>query len=147
MPKQITTQLLAICGPLAALMFLAADVVGALLTPGYSMAKQAISELMEVGAPYKHVVDPLLIAYHGLVIPFAVGLHRALPGGARGWIAASLLGAAGLAGVALTLFFPCDPGCEPFVSLRGTAHIFIAIPMGFSILFAILGFSFRLAHD
>jgi len=45
------------------------------------------------------------------------------------------------------LFFPCDPGCEPFVSVRGTLHIFIAIPMGFSILFAILGFSFRLAHN
>jgi hypothetical protein len=48
-----------------------------------------------------------------------------------------MLGLAGLAGVILTLFFPCDPGCEPFVSLRGTLHIFIAIPMGLSILIAI----------
>jgi hypothetical protein len=39
--------------------------------------------------------------------------------------------------VVLTLFFPCDPGCEPFVSLRGTLHIFIAIPMGFAILIGI----------
>lgn len=126
------TAALGLCGPLAALMFLAADLAGAAATPGYSMTAQAISELMERGAPAKRIVDPLLVAYHGLVVPFALALHRGLPaGGAAGPL---LIGSAGAAGVILTLFFPCDPGCAPFVSLRGTLHIFIAIPMGFAIL-------------
>ena len=42
-----------------------------------------------------------------------------------------------MTGVILTLFFPCDPGCAPFVSLRGTLHIFVAVPMGFAILIGI----------
>ena len=69
----------ALCGPLAAAMFLAADLAGIFTTPGYSPVSQAISELMERNAPAKAFVDPLLILYHGLVIPFAAGLHRGLP--------------------------------------------------------------------
>ncbi|MFZ2102525.1 MAG: DUF998 domain-containing protein, partial [Oricola sp.] len=134
---------LVLFGPFAAVMFLAADRVGAAMTPGYSSWAQAISELMETGAPAKHVVDPLLIAYHGSVIPFAIGLHRATRSLARSWLAPALLSGAGLAGVILTAIFPCDPGCEPMVSLRGTLHILIAIPMGFSILVAIYLFSRR----
>lgn len=128
---------LGLCGPLAAAMFLLADLAGIMMTPGYSPAGQAISELMETGAPAKAIVDPLLVAYHGLVIPFALGLYRWLPSGGPGLAGPLLLAFAGMAGVVLTLFFPCDPGCEPFVSLRGTLHVFIAIPMGFSILVGI----------
>jgi hypothetical protein len=82
-------------------------------------------------------VDPVLLLYHALVIPFAVGLRRVIYPDAAMPVGPFMLGLAGLAGVILTLFFPCDPGCEPFVSLRGTLHIFIAIPMGLSILIAI----------
>lgn len=70
-------------------------------------------------------------------MPFAIGLRRAILLSLARPVGAFLLGSAGLAGVILTLFFPCDPGCEPFVSLSGTLHIFIAIPMGVSILIAI----------
>jgi hypothetical protein len=128
---------LGLCGPLAAAIFLAADLAGILATPGYSPMAQAISELMERGAPAKPVVDPLLVVYHALVIPFAAGLQRGLPQGAPGIAGPLLIGLAGLAGVILTLFFPCDPGCTPFVSTRGTLHIFIAIPMGFAIVIGI----------
>lgn len=141
------TRILGACGPLSAASFLAADRIGAALTPGYSSRTQAISELIEAGAPFKHVVDPLLLLFHALVIPFALGLHRALRDQRRGRIAPVLLAGAGAAGVILTLFFPCDPGCAPFVSLRGTLHIFIAIPMGFAILFSILMFAIRFGQD
>lgn len=98
---------------------------------------QAISELMERGAPAKSSVDPLLLLYHGLVVPFAWGLHRGLSPGRSDHAGPLLIGLAGAAGVVLTLFFPCDPGCAPFVSVRGTLHIFIAVPMGFAILIGI----------
>lgn len=58
-----------------------------------------------------------------------------------------LLALAGALGVVLTLFFPCDVGCEPFVSLRGTLHIFIAVPMGFAIILSILAFSQSFKRD
>ena len=131
------TQALALSGPAAAAMFLCADLVGIVLTPGYSPVSQAISELMERGAPAKTIVDPLLFLYHGLVVPFAWGLHRGLPYGQPDRAGPLLIGVAGTAGLVLTLFFPCDPGCTPFVSLKGTLHIFIAIPMGFAILIGI----------
>jgi len=80
------------------------------------------------------------------VIPFSYGLHRAINNGKGSKIAPILLAGAGVLGVILTLFFPCDPGCEP-VTFRGIMHILIAIPMGFLILFAILAFSRRLKND
>lgn len=132
-----STRLLGGCGVLAAAAFALADGLGIALTPDYSAWSDAISELVERGAAAKHVVDPVLLLYHALVIPFAVGLHRVIYPDAAMPVGPFMLGLAGLAGVILTLFFPCDPGCEPFVSLRGTLHIFIAIPMGLSILIAI----------
>lgn len=131
------TRTLLLAGPLAAAMFACADLVGILQTPGYDPIAQAISELMEKDAPAKTSVDILLLGYHGLVVPFAFGLHRSLPREKPTMAGPLLIGLAGGAGVILTLFFPCDPGCEPFVSLSGTLHIFIAIPMGFAILIGI----------
>lgn len=144
--NQRLTAALALCGPFAAAMFLCADLVGIFATPGYSPVSQAISELMERGAPAKAAVDPLLLLYHGLVVPFAWGLHRALPHGSPDRAGPLLIGLAGAAGVVLTLFFPCDPGCAPFVSLPGTLHIVIAIPMGFAILIGIWLTGRRLRH-
>jgi len=134
---------LAACGPLSAALFITADRLGAFLTPDYSSRSQAVSELIEVGAPYKQVIDPFLLGFHGLVIPFALGLHLSLNDTKDHLTGPALLAGAGLAGLILTLFFPCDPGCEPFASMRGTLHIVIAIPMGFAVLFAILAFGRR----
>lgn len=144
----LTRAALAACGPLSACAMIAADRLGAMWTPGYSSTAQPISELVAVGAAQKSVVDPLLVTFHGLAIPFAAGLFLALRPGRHVLPASLLLAGAGLAGVILTLFLPCDPGCQPFVSLRGTLHIAVAVPMGFSILFAILlfGHVFRQRH-
>lgn len=134
-------------GLVSVALFTAMDVIGAVLRPGYSSISQAVSELIEVGAPNKPVLDAMLVGYHGLVIPFAITLHYAVNRGTGSRVGPVLLALAGGLGVVLTLFFPCDVGCEPFVSVRGTAHIFIAIPMGFAILFAILAFSMRFARQ
>jgi hypothetical protein len=135
------------CGLVSVALFALADISGAALRPSYSSVSQAISELIETGAPHKTLLDAMLTGYHGLVIPFALGLHKSIGDGAGKRVGPILLAGAGVLGVVLTLFFPCDPGCEPFVSLRGTMHILIAIPMGFAILFAILAFSFRFSRD
>jgi hypothetical membrane protein len=130
------TRVLGGCGILSVLMFVAADRAGAYLTPGYSSVAETISELVETQAPYKFLVTPFLTIFHGLLIPFAVGLHRALEPSPRG-----------VAGVILTLFFPCDPGCYPPQTTLGAVHRFIAAPMGFSIVVAMFAFSRRFAAD
>lgn len=135
--QQASTRLMGSCGVLAAAAFALPDGLGIALTPDYSAWSDAISELVERGAAAKHVVDPVLLLYHALVIPFAFGLHRAIYPRAAMPVGPVMLGLAGLPGVILTLFFPCDTGCEPLVSLRGTLQIFIAIPMGLTILIAI----------
>jgi hypothetical membrane protein len=135
------------CGILSVLMFVAADRAGAYLTPGYSSVAETISELVETQAPYKFLVTPFLTIFHGLLIPFAVGLHRALEPSPRGVAGPALLAIAGFAGVILTLFFPCDPGCYPPQTTLGAVHRFIAAPMGFSIVVAMFAFSRRFAAD
>jgi len=132
-----------ICGIVSAILLTATYIVGALLRPGFSSMRQAISELIEAGAPNKLLLDIMLFFFHGLVIPFAYGLHRGINDGKGSKLGPFLLGGAGVIGLFLTAFFPCDPGCEP-VTFTGIMHIFISIPMGFMVLFSILAFSRRL---
>lgn len=135
--RGISQRLLGASGILATVAFAAADSFGSLLTPGYSAWSDAISELVEKGAARKSLVDAFLVFYHALVIPFSIGIHRAVYGSRAIAAGPILLGLAGGIGVVLTLFFACDPGCEPFVTLTGTLHIFLAIPMGIFIVIAI----------
>ena len=142
-PTASLIKICGLCGIVSALLFTAADVTGAILRPGYSSIAQAVSELIEAGAPNKMVLDAMLFGFHGLVIPFSYGLHWGLSSGKGSKLGPILLGAAGVIGVVLTALFPCDPGCNP-ETFRGTMHIAMAIPMGFLIIFAILAFSRRL---
>jgi hypothetical protein len=135
-----------ICGIVSGFLITIAYVVGAILQPGYSSVSQAISELIAVGAPHKALLDILILGFHALVIPFAFGLYRGIGNGKGSGIGPYLLATAGILGVILTLFFPCDPGYVP-MTLPGTLHIFIAVPMGFLILFAILAFSRQFRKD
>lgn len=120
-------QALALLGPLVAALFFAADPARMAMIPGYSPGGQAISELMERGAPGKQVVHPLLLLYHGLVIRVC--------GGAAPWAAAGDARSCrtvadrprGKGGSRPEALLPCDPGCAPFLSLRCTFHIFIAV--------------------
>lgn len=129
-------------GVLSALLYIAAWIIGPILRPGFSSMTQAVSELIEAGAPNKLLLDGLIFGFHLLVIPFAYGLHQAIDGGKGSKIGPLLLVGAGVLGLVLTLFFPCDQGCVA-ETFRGTMHIALAIPLGFLILFALLAFSRR----
>lgn len=62
------------CGVLAALLYMATDVIGGLAYPGYSFSSQAVSELMAVGAPSERIVDPLFLVNGLLGVAFAIGV-------------------------------------------------------------------------
>ena len=78
----------------------------AALDPGYSHARQFISELGEDGRPYAAAFNAWCVAYGLLFAGFAVGLGRGL-GSRPVLIVLLLIAAASVAGGA----FPCDSGC------------------------------------
>jgi hypothetical membrane protein len=97
---------LAACG-------VAAPVVDVLVTaglaardPGYSHARQYISELGEAGRPYAAPFNAWCFAYGLLFAGFAVALGRG-PGSRSVLTALLAVAAASIASGA----FPCDPGC------------------------------------
>lgn len=68
---------LLVCGILAALLYLIADIAGGLSWPGYSFAAQTISELSAIGAPSRPVVVAIFTIDNILLIAFAAGIWRA----------------------------------------------------------------------
>lgn len=65
---------LLLCGIVSSLLYLVTDLIGGLSYDGYSFTSQGVSELMAVGAPSEHVVDPLFIAYGLLTAAFGTGV-------------------------------------------------------------------------
>jgi hypothetical protein len=73
-------KILLACGILSSLLYVGIDVLAAVGYADYhSFTSQAISELAAVGAPTKHLVDPLFIAYDVLLIAFGVGVWTSPP--------------------------------------------------------------------
>jgi hypothetical protein len=74
-PEQLMgRKLLFICGILSSLVYVAANVVGALRWKGYDVLSQTISELSALGAPSRSAWVPLGIAYGVLLIAFGAGI-------------------------------------------------------------------------
>jgi len=115
------------CGIVAPVLYVAAVVVGGIITPGYSHLAHDISGLIATDAPKKAVLDPLFIAYNVLLTAFGIGLLRAFGDRARaaGKTGAAIVIAIGALGLVLTIFFPRDPiGADP--TFAGTMHIVFA---------------------
>lgn len=70
-------KILLVCGVLSSLLYVATDVLAAILYGGdHSFTSRAVSELMARGAPTERLVDPLFLLYDVLVMAFAVGVWR-----------------------------------------------------------------------
>jgi hypothetical membrane protein len=61
-------------GILATVTYLAGDVIGGLLYPGYSFTSQTISELVAIEAPSRPVTNTLFMIYSMLAGAFGVGV-------------------------------------------------------------------------
>ena len=126
-------------GLLAPVVFTILTIVAGALLPGYSHAAEQISALGSVGSPVAPIQNLAFILTGLLVIAFAVGLHRGLPGESKAGPALLVVAGIGLVGVGI---FQCDPGCTslPFQgSLGDSTHfvLFLAAVVGsiFGILF------------
>jgi hypothetical protein len=115
-------------GTAATVVYVVAVILGGFLRPGYSHVTQAVSELLEAGAPNTAVLDPLFLLYNLLTVPFAAGVfllgresreHRPLA-----TAAAMVLLLEAVAGF-VTVFFPQDVPGTPF-TITGSLHIGLA---------------------
>lgn len=126
------------CGVLAAVMYVVADILAGVRTPGYSFVEQTISELAAVGAPTRGLGVALWEAHNALLAAFAVGLWMvARRPGLR--VTAALLLAVAAIGAVSTVMFPMNPrGAARGVSDIGhvtsiTANAFLIMTaMGFA---------------
>lgn len=135
------TALLGLCGILSPAFIVTATVVGVALRDDANHISFTISELYEAGAPNAGWLMVLFTAYHALVIPLAVGLHRGLPKSGSKWdrLGPILLGTAGALGIVLGSYARCDPGCFGATTFRGQLHgilVLVTVPLIFGAMFA-----------
>jgi len=104
--KSSLNNVLLLCGIIAAVLYISADVIAAFRWDDYSMAAQAFSELIATDAPTRPFMVPLLVVYSLLFYAFGIGVISK----ARGLRALKLAGifliTKEILGVVVTLFFP-----------------------------------------
>jgi hypothetical membrane protein len=129
---------LLVCGILAALVYIATDVLGVLRYPGYDFTAQGISELMAVGAPTKHLVDSIFVVYGALAFTFAIGVLRESSGQRALRVTGLVLLGYAVAG-ALGRFFPAYArgagsfnDSVPHVILTGVLVVLMLAALGFA---------------
>jgi hypothetical protein len=93
------TPVLLACGVLSSLVYVAANVVGAVVWEGYSSWSQTISELSAIGAPSRSAWMPFGVAYGVLVVAFGIGVWRSAAGTRRLRATGALLAAVGALGL------------------------------------------------
>lgn len=128
-------RVLALCGILAPIIYVAALLIGNILDPTYSQIGKTVSELIERGAPNRDLLNAIFIGYNVLLIPFAVGLYQSLRKGAATTLITVALIINSVLGIAWTLFFPLDVGGAS-TSLTGMLHLIVGalvVPLIFAI--------------
>jgi Protein of unknown function (DUF998) len=121
-PSGVTNVLL-LCGIAASVLYVVADVVGAIVWDGYSLKSFTISELSAIDAPSRPLVPSLMLVFGVLSICFGFGVL--LVGGRKrdvrvtGWLLLAI-GVLNLAGPFVPMHLR---GVEP--SLTDTMHIVV----------------------
>jgi hypothetical protein len=97
---------LLICGIISSLLYVVATILGAMQWQGYSAVSQAVSELIGIGAPSAPLVIPLFLLYSILIYAFGLGVWLSAGQKRVLRIAAVLIVAKEVLGLAATIFFP-----------------------------------------
>ena len=118
----MTRRVLLICGLASTVLYVVADMVGALSYPGYDYLSQAISEMSAVGAPTAGLLAPFYLAYALLFLAFGAGVWSQVGAASRLRITAGCLVAVALLALFAWPFFPMHMrGAER--SFSDTAHL------------------------
>jgi len=117
-------QVLAICGVLSPIVYVITVALGGFLDPSYSQIGKTVSELVEMGAPHRDLLNIMLVVYNVLIIPFAVGLYFGLKRGLSRSLVLVALVLTGILGTAVTVFFPLDAAGKS-VTFTGMMHLVV----------------------
>lgn len=131
---------LLVCGILSSLLYVVANLLGAMRWKGYSSTSQAISELMAIDAPSRPIVVPIFLAYDVLMIAFALGVWKSAGANRALRTVAGLLLAYGVIG-SVGLFAPMHQrGMKG--TLTDTLHILATVAL-VSLILVMIGFGAR----
>ena len=123
-PKSVLLAILLTCGALSSVIYVIADVVGAVSYPGYNYAAQAISEMSAIGAPTTELLAPYYRIFSILFVGFAVGVWLTCSRDhALRWSAAFMFAVA-VVGVGFSVFPMNMRGVERTFS--DTMHLIVA---------------------
>jgi hypothetical membrane protein len=122
--SNIKIQSLALCGILSPIIYLIAVAIGGFLDPTYSHFGKTVSELVQMGAPNRDLLNIMLVAYNLLIIPFAFGLYYSLKKGLTRILVVVALILTGILGTVVTVFFPLDANGAS-VTFTGMMHLVV----------------------
>jgi len=94
------------CGIVSSLVYLGADIAGSMSLNGYSVANQAVSELLAIEASTRPLMLALMSVYNVLVLLFAEGVRRAADGRRAVRAAAVALAVYAIVGEVTQVFSP-----------------------------------------
>jgi hypothetical protein len=123
-------------GMLNLLLYLAADIVGGLLTPDYVFKEHAVSELMLEGAEFRTMVSAMIFASSLAGLAFGIGflLHFQYSKDRLMFVAGILLTVSALITSFTSTIFPQDPR-DGDVTFAGTMHLTL---VGLNVLITII---------
>jgi Protein of unknown function (DUF998) len=133
--SNIKLKILSLCGISAPILYVLALAIGNILDPSYSQIGKTVSELIELGAPNRDLLNAIFIIYNVLLIPFALGLYFSLRKSSATILVVIALIINAFLGVIWTLFFPLDISGKS-TSLTGTLHLVVGalvVPLIFAI--------------
>jgi len=124
-----TVKVLLACGIVSSLVYLGADIAGSTSLAGYSVANQAVSELLAIEATTRPLMLALMSIYNVLVIAFAAGV----------WQAAGARRACRAAAVALVVYAVVGEVTQVFSPMhqRGFSAAVTATDVGHMVLTAV----------
>ncbi len=138
--RAIVRKALLVCGILSSLLYVATLYYGATQWAGYSSTSQAISELFAIDAPSRAVVVPLLVAYDVLLYAFGVGVWKSAGQKRVLRVAAVLIIAKEVFGLAATIITPMHMrGGE--ATLTDSLHLIFTLVGVFLCMFPAMGFA------
>ena len=76
----MSRRLLLSCGIVSSLVYVAVNIIGPMIYPGYDVVSRAVSELSAIGAPTRPLFIATGIPYNLLVLAFGIGVWRSAAG-------------------------------------------------------------------
>ena len=130
-------KLLLACGVVSSVVYVGADITGALAWHGYSYLDQTVSELSALDTPSRPIVLPIFTAYNILAFAFAAGIFTLFEDHRIRMTSACLAAIAALGMV--SGLFPIEQRSGASMNFNGTMHIVLT---GATVLFIVMAMAF-----